>query len=136
MPYVSEARLNVRSYELDSYGHVNNAVYMQWLEHGRSRLLQDKGFCYHGITDAWNVRFLTVSTKIDYKLSLDLGEDVLVTTQVDRVGRTSVTFDQKVLVHRDGQHLEAATASVVIVFTDTAMEMAVEVPQPFKDLYL
>ena len=44
MAYVSSYEVEVRSYELDVYNHVNNAVYLNWLEHGRSKLLQDKGF--------------------------------------------------------------------------------------------
>ena len=60
MAYVSSYEVEVRSYELDVYNHVNNAVYLNWLEHGRSKLLQDKGFDYLSIMDAWGVQFMTV----------------------------------------------------------------------------
>ena len=34
----------VRSYECDSYGHVNNAVYLNYLEFARMSALFEKGF--------------------------------------------------------------------------------------------
>ncbi|HMS16730.1 MAG TPA: thioesterase family protein [Planctomycetota bacterium] len=135
MPFESFANLRVRSYELDSYGHVNNAVYMQWLEHGRSRHLQDKGFDYHAITQAWGVRLVTVSTKIDYRASLHLDDDVKVLTTVERIGRTSVTYKQAIFVRRDDQELVAADGSCTIVFTDAAMTTPMPVPVEFKALY-
>lgn len=131
MPYVSRAGHRVRSYELDTYGHVNNAVYMQWLEHGRSRLLQDKGFDYNSIEPAWGVRLVTASTKIDYRMGLHLDDDLEFTTTVSRIGTTSVTFRQEVLRGDD----VAASCETVIVFTDPSMARAAPVPEPFKQLY-
>jgi len=134
MPYVSTATAQVRSYELDSYGHVNNAVYMQWLEHGRSRLLQDHGLNYNSIEEAWGVRFVTVATKIDFKASLNLEDEVEITTAVTRFGRTSVTFDQR--IRRVSEPAEdAALCETTIVFTDPAMAGAVPIPDQFRELY-
>jgi YbgC/YbaW family acyl-CoA thioester hydrolase len=136
MAHVSRARHRVRSYELDSYGHVNNAVYMQWLEHGRSRLLQDNGFSYNNIEDHWGVRLVLVSTRIDFRKSLMLDDDVEITTTVQRLGTTSVTFDHKVWRHPPSGEAElSAEAVAVIVFTDAGMEGPRPVPEPFKDLY-
>lgn len=39
--------LQVRSYECDSYGHVNNAVYLNYLELARMTYLRDMGFDMH-----------------------------------------------------------------------------------------
>lgn len=36
-----ETRITVRGYELDSYGHVNNAVYPQYFEHARWDLMRE-----------------------------------------------------------------------------------------------
>jgi acyl-CoA thioester hydrolase len=38
--------LTVRSYELDTYGHVNNANYLNYLEYARLEFLNDTGFPY------------------------------------------------------------------------------------------
>ncbi|NRA94875.1 MAG: acyl-CoA thioesterase [Planctomycetes bacterium] len=131
MLYVSRTRHRVRSYELDAYGHVNNAVYMQWLEHGRSRLLQDKGFDYNNIEERWGVRFVTASTKIDFHIGLHLDDDLEFTTTIARIGTTSVTLDQRI-----GRGDEvAASCQTVIVFTDPSMTAAVPIPEEFKELY-
>ncbi|MAG58311.1 MAG: hypothetical protein CMJ83_18650 [Planctomycetes bacterium] len=136
MAFVSSFRHHVRSYELDPYGHVNNAVHMQWLEHGRSRLLQDKGFDFTNVEDRWGVRFVTASVKIDYKASLLLDDDVEVTTTVARFGRTSVTLQQQI-VRRDpdGSRTLAGAGQCVIVFTDPTMTQPVPIPDGFKELY-
>src|SRR6185437_16164438 len=36
-------QLEVRGYELDSFGHVNHANYLNYFEHARWRMLQDEG---------------------------------------------------------------------------------------------
>jgi len=59
--------LRVRGYECDAYGHVNNAVYLNYLEAARDHLLEDCGLDYAAFISAgggiWvaeaNVRFLS-----------------------------------------------------------------------------
>ena len=41
--------VEVRTYELDSYNHVNNAVYLNYLEHARMDFLKAIGFDYKGL---------------------------------------------------------------------------------------
>jgi len=38
-----EYRLSVRGYELDSYNHVNNAVYLNYYEQARWQLMKETG---------------------------------------------------------------------------------------------
>ncbi|NUQ36028.1 MAG: acyl-CoA thioesterase [Planctomycetaceae bacterium] len=135
MSYTAVYSLRVRSYELDVYGHVNNAVYMNWLEHGRSRLLQDKGFTYTSIADAWNVRLVTVATTINFRAQLGLDDDLEVRTSVKRMGNSSVTFDQKIVrKDKDGETI-AADCETTICFTDPAMKGSKPIPEEFRKLY-
>ncbi len=132
MTYVSTFHFEVRSYELDVYEHVNNAVYINWLEHGRSKFLQDKGFNCVDIIEQWGVRFMTVRTEIDYRIALKLGDAAAVTTSVERFGNTSVTFRQT--IGRTSDRETAADARVVIVFTDKDSGRPVPIPDEFKRL--
>lgn len=133
MAYVSSYQVEVRSYELDVYDHVNNAVYINWLEHGRSRLLQDKGFNYTQLPQVWGVRFMTVRTEIDYRQALTLGQRAEVTTQVERVGNTSITIAHS--INRVPEGGVAAQAKVVIVFTHAETGRPVPVPAEFVRLF-
>lgn len=133
MAYMSIFRLEVRSYELDIYNHVNNAVYINWLEHARSKLLQDKGLNYISITKAWGVRFMTVRTEIDYRRQLILDDQVEIHTSVTKIGNTSFTLRQDVF--RRGENAPAAEARVVIVYTDAKSGEPTPVPQEFVRLY-
>ena len=133
MAYMSIFRLEVRSYELDIYNHVNNAVYINWLEHARSKLLQDKGLDYISITKAWGVRFMTVRTEIDYRRQLMLADQVEVHTSVTKIGNTSFTLRQDVF--RQGEDPPVAEARVVIVYTDAKSGEPTPVPEEFVRLY-
>jgi YbgC/YbaW family acyl-CoA thioester hydrolase len=133
MTYLSTFTVAVRAYEIDVYDHVNNAVYIQWLEEGRSKFLLDKGFNYINIIEAWGVRFMTVRTEIDYRRALVLGESARIDTSVERFGNTSVTFRQ--VITRVGDDNPAAEARVVIVFTSSKTGRPIAVPEEFKRLY-
>ena len=69
--------IEVRSYELDSYNHVNNAVYQNYLEHARMDFLHKIGFRYN---DCYNEGYLLFVTHIDirYKAPATLGDIIYV----------------------------------------------------------
>jgi len=136
MPYTATFTIRVKSYEIDQYGHVNNAVFMNWLEHGRSQLLQDKGFTYLSITEHWGVRLVTVGTHINFKAQLGLDDEIIVSSTVKKFGRTSVTYDQRIeKVQPDGGRILAGDCETVICFTDPEMKGAVPIPEQFRVLY-
>lgn len=67
----------VRSYELDSYNHVNNAVYQNYLEHARMDFLNKIGFRYNAF---FNAGYIIPITHIDirYKAMAVLGDTLYV----------------------------------------------------------
>jgi len=67
--------LEVYSYQIDFLGHVNNAVYIHWMEIGRTKLLEAIGLPTHKI---FNQGFAPVlnHTSITYKSPLYLGDRV------------------------------------------------------------
>jgi acyl-CoA thioester hydrolase len=67
--------LTVRSYECDSYGHVNNAVYLNYLEVARHEMLAALGMDYAGMRSAG---FGLVVARIDIRYRRPaVAEDVL-----------------------------------------------------------
>jgi acyl-CoA thioester hydrolase len=67
--------LDVYSYQIDFIGHVNNAVYIHWMEIGRTRLLEAIGLPIHELSEQGIVPVL-VHTNITYKSPLYLGDRV------------------------------------------------------------
>ena len=67
--------LEVYSFHMDFIGHVNNIVYIQWMEIGRTKLLEAVGMPTHEIFQQGFTPVL-VQTNIVYKLPLYLGERV------------------------------------------------------------
>lgn len=67
--------LEVYSFHIDFIGHVNNIVYIQWMEIGRTKLLEAVEMPTHKIFQQGFAPVL-VQTNITYKLPLYLGERV------------------------------------------------------------
>jgi len=43
--------IEVRGYELDSFGHVNHGAYVSYLEHARWKLLEEEGITIKNFND-------------------------------------------------------------------------------------
>jgi len=62
----TECTLRVRSYECDSYKHVNNANYLNYLEYARYEFLKDINFDYEkSVRSGYGVYIARI--EIDYK---------------------------------------------------------------------
>lgn len=78
-PWSFTVRYPVRQYELDVLGHVNNAVYLNWVEQVAIDHVEALGFGRAWSTDhggAWVVR----EHHITYRRPVEYGDAVLVTT--------------------------------------------------------
>jgi acyl-CoA thioester hydrolase len=89
------AQLTVRSYECDSYNHVNNAVYLNYLEYGRMEFLHAAGFDYKGVVAAGYYLYVT-HIDIYYKASAVLDDKLLIDIEPTKLKKISGTFHQKI----------------------------------------
>jgi acyl-CoA thioester hydrolase len=87
--------LAVRSYECDSNGHVNHAVYVNYLEHARIQGLQAAGCDYAGLLE---VGYATVVTRLEirYRAPAHAGDELALETETVSVRRASGTFRQAI----------------------------------------
>lgn len=110
----SVVEVEARSYELDPYGHLNNAVYVNWLEHGRLVFLRDRGETYTSIPERHGVRVVVVHQDLRYRAPVHLGDRLRVTTRLARLGSTSFAFEQRI-AFEDGRVAAEAVVTMVCV---------------------
>ena len=92
---VSECSLQVRTYECDSYNHVNNANYLNYLEFARYELLKDVGFDYpKAIRAGFGVYIARI--EIDYKKPAFVDETLIIKTRPVKKGAVSGILSQEI----------------------------------------
>lgn len=120
--------ITVRSTELDAYGHVNNAKYLEYIEWGRfawfeaSQLPED----LFG-SDAIAV---VVSVNINYRKESKLGEALRVDTSLVHLGDKSFRFAQEVVGLQGDVRADALVTAVAF---SPSLKRAVPVPQSVRE---
>lgn len=103
-----ERRVELRWRDMDAYGHVNNAVYLNYLEEARDAWVQE---VLGMVTDTWD--FVLVRVAIDFKQELKQEDGaVLVRCGLDSFGRSSVRTREEI-VKQDGT-ISAVAESVIV----------------------
>lgn len=93
--YSHEIELKVRDYECDLQAVVNNAVYLNYLEHARHEFLLERGVNFAATTLA-EVKLVVVRAELDYKQSLASGDRFVVRSRTQRLSRLRFQFLQDI----------------------------------------
>jgi acyl-CoA thioester hydrolase len=105
---VHEIRIAIRWRDMDAYGHVNNAVYLNYLEECRDGWAQS---VLGGVADTWD--FVLAHVGIDYRSQLTQEDgEILVRCRLDSFGRSSVRTREEI-VKLDGT-VSAQAESVIV----------------------
>lgn len=99
-PIQHTVRVRVRHYEMDSAGHVNNAVYLHYVEDAAIEHARALGFDearWREIGGVWVVR----RHEIDYKLPAVAGDELDVTTRIVGMERVQATRRTQIVRARD-----------------------------------
>lgn len=93
--YPFEIELEVRDYECDLQGVVNNAVYLNYLEHARHRCLLETGLDFARLHEQ-GCDLVLMRSEVDYLAPLRSGDRFIVGSRLGRGGRVRWIFDQEI----------------------------------------
>ena len=120
--------VEVRFADTDAMGHVNNAVYLTYVEAARvawwatmtgEPIIRDPGRAES---------LILAEAEVAFRAPIFFGEVVVVETRATRIGRSSLTVEHRLTASREGERPRlVATCSSVIVRYDYLQER----PVPF-----
>ncbi|HEX9843363.1 MAG TPA: thioesterase family protein [bacterium] len=115
MTQVFRLDMLVRDYELDQYGVVNNAVYLNYLEHARHEFLHGVGIDPAAVARSGSALALS-EIHVRYRSSLRSRERFAVEITIGEVRGARLAIHQRIVATDDGRTVLEAQA--VAVFLD------------------
>ncbi len=105
--------VEVRYGDIDAMNHVNNAVYVSYLEFARVRMWRE---CFGFVGGARDIPIILARVVVDYRTPIGLNDAIEIGVGVRHVGRTSFTFAYRI----EASGRLAAEAETVQVHYDYA----------------
>lgn len=118
--------VEVRFADMDSFGHVNNAKFLTFIEQARIKYFDDiSGWHY----DATKEGVILAHASVDFIRPLDFKEKLSVLTMCIAVGTKSISIVHRII---SGEKEEIASAESVVVAFDYIGMKSVPVPQRWR----
>ncbi|MCP4296195.1 MAG: acyl-CoA thioesterase [Proteobacteria bacterium] len=118
--------IEVRFADLDAYGHVNNAVYLTYLETARVRSFDQNfvDFLHKGL------HFVVARAECEYKKPILLNDKLIVEFEIPKFGK--ISFDIMYLLH-NGEGLIYSKAKTTMVAVDSNTKKTMIIPTAIID---
>ena len=127
MPHIYSHRLDVRFRDCDALGHVNNSVYLTYLEQARLHCWRELwGF---GEADSPVPGVIMARAEIDYRLPAHYGQTLEIRIALAAIGRTSFTYDYEIV--DEGNRIIASARTVQVMY-DYAPAKPVPIPDDIR----
>ena len=114
---------SVRFRDLDGMGHVNNAVFMTYMESARLAYFRSLGLGRNPLEG-----MILARAEVDFRSPIELGEQVEVGVRTGRMGTKSFDLEQE--VRADGRL--AAEGKFVLVGYDYTANQSREIPADWR----
>ncbi|MCH2216191.1 MAG: acyl-CoA thioesterase [Flavobacteriales bacterium] len=124
--------IHIRFNDLDTYGHVNNAVYITYFEEGRSLWFQDR------VGQKWNWTkhgILLAKHEVEYKVPLLLTDDAFIKLWISKIGTKSFEVSYLIYKNHNGHELECTTGKSVAVCFDYQTQKTIEIPKEWLEIF-
>ena len=125
-PYGLAVQATLR--DTDGLGHVNNGVYLTWMEEARTRYVYDR----RGLTEIAQVDFILASARLEFRSPVRLHEVVDIWCAPSRIGRSSWEMVYEGRCRTDGRLV--VEASSVQVQYDYAAGRSIPIPADWIDV--
>lgn len=126
------AKVPVQWGDMDSFQHVNNIVYLRWLETSRVRYLEVAGL--NSILAQTNCGPILVSVHCNYRKQLRYPDEVLIGARMMKLGGTSMKVEH--IIYSVGQQAVSADGESVVVYFDYGNQKAIMIPDAIRELIM
>jgi acyl-CoA thioester hydrolase len=112
--------------DLDAFGHVNNAVYVRYLENSRIAYMRE----VLGIESLEDLFVIVAKVNIDFRTRASLAEALEIGARVSRIGTKSFDLDHE--IHGPDGRLVAAASTTLVTF-DYRGDATMPVPDSWRE---
>ena len=121
--------IKVRFRDTDAMGHVNNAVYLTYLESARTDFFKSLLL----IEKVKEMAFILAKVDIDFKIPITFSDHPEVLLWVKSIGTTSWWFEYKIIESENAERIYAIAKSVQVVYNYDKGEKE-NIPRNFKEI--
>jgi acyl-CoA thioester hydrolase len=100
--------IQLRFCDTDALGHINNARYLEYLEHARLDFLRRAGTTVQSL--------ILANLKIDYRKQVDPNDAIYIDSWIEKLGNSSIAIKHTMFANGE----RAADVSSVVVYFDYA----------------
>jgi acyl-CoA thioester hydrolase len=126
------ARHRVKSYELDSFGHVNNAVYLNLFEGARNEYMLQRGLSFSDFS-TWKAHPIVAEAWVRFRRPAFVDDVLIIHGSVENASAVSFTILYRIERESDGQCL--SDGSTRMAFVDSSGKPT-RIPQAFKEKFI
>lgn len=112
--FVFSYEMEVRDYECDLQGIVNNSVYQNYLEHTRHKYMKSIGIDFAELSEK-GINLLVKRVEIDYQSPLRSGDKFVSVLKMERISPLRFGFVQRIYLQPDNKLV------IVALVTGTAI---------------
>jgi acyl-CoA thioester hydrolase len=122
------ADIAVRFRDIDSMGHVNNAVFLTYFEEGRKAFLEK----VLKVVDPADYPFILAHIRCDFLRPVKLGDRISLQVWVGEIREKSFRFRYRIVGKNDASHVYGNGESVMVLF-DYQKNKTIPIPKTFLD---
>jgi acyl-CoA thioester hydrolase len=124
--------LHIRFNDLDTYGHVNNAVYITYFEEGRSSWFQDRvgkkwDWTEHGI--------LLAKHEVEYKIPLLLSDEAFIELWISHTGTKSFEVSYRIYKKSNEVQTTCTVGKSIAVCFDYRQQKTIPIPEEWLAIF-
>ena len=128
-PFKHFIDLSARFVDMDSFGHINNANFLTYLEEARIKYLDDIiRWKYNWSKEA----IILARAEIDFKIPAQYIDQIKIYTRCTKLGNKSFTLEYKIIKTENGSEILLASAVTVLVMYNYEINSSIQVPEEWK----
>lgn len=124
-------RRKVRYWDVDANAHVFNTRYLVYVDDALTDFLEAAGLAFQG-QEANGYLMVLAHTEIDYRSEAVIGDMLVTTVAVERIGETSITFVFEIV--EEGAGRSVAVGKEVYVTVEAERRRPIRVPAEVRTI--
>ena len=122
--------IRIRGYHTDSYGHVNNARYLEFLEDARWALFERHNL----MPQLQNIQLVVSRMDIRYRRSATEGDELLSESRFSNVQSRQIQLSERLYFNNSGKTVVEAEVTLIPVIDNKVSRLTPEFYQLLKTL--